>query len=393
MKPLLLADRADVLVLDDQLENLHLLLDVLSPEFNVHPYTDSEALMLYVAKERPVDLILLDVLMPPPDGYEVCRRLRALPQLEDVPIVFLSALDTPDDEERGLALGAIDYISKPFSAPIVQARVRNHVRLSRAMRLVSSQNDLLDRRVAERTAELAQRNAELSQALKRLGRTEDVTIVALSSLAELRDNETGQHVLRTQAYMRALALAVREWCPHLAAALDDATIEMLYKSAPLHDIGKVAIPDHILLKPGRLDADEYAIMKTHAQLGHDAIRQAEQDLQLDESEHSFLRFAREIALCHHEHWDGGGYPQGLAGTAIPLSARLMALADMYDALICKRVYKPGMSHEQAMAMIVAGRGKQFDPDIVDAFEAHHERFHAIARQQRLCAGSSPEEQA
>ncbi|MFM2065925.1 MAG: hypothetical protein RLZZ584_834 [Pseudomonadota bacterium] len=379
MNELLVSDRADVLILDDQPANLHLLLGVLAIGFNVHPFTHGDALLRYVTAGRPVDLIMLEVIMPAPDGYEICRRLRAMPALDDVPIVFISALDSPEDEARGLALGAVDYIGKPVSAPIVLTRVRNHVRHSRALRLIKSLNDRLDHRVAERTAELARKNIELVQAVERLNRTQDAAIVALSSLAELRDSETGQHVRRTQNYLRELALAVRERCPHLAPGLDDATVDLLYKSAPLHDIGKVAIPDHVLLKPGRLDAAELAVMRTHPQLGHDAILMAERDL---DDASSFLRHAREIALGHHEHWNGAGYPHGRAGTDIPLSARLMAVADVYDALISRRVYKPGFSHEQAVAIIAAERGTHFDPDLVDAFLAIQDRFVAVAR--RYC---------
>jgi putative two-component system response regulator len=377
MKPLLINDRADVLVLDDQLANLHLLLDLLAPEFDVHPFTQGEALLAYVRAGRPVDLVLLDVVMPPPDGFEVCARLRDMPEMEDVPIVFLSALDTPEDEARGLALGATDYLSVPYSAAIVLARVRHHMRHGRAMRLVVSQNDQLDRRVAERTAELVHRNAQLQVALEQVTRTQDATIVALSTLAEMRDHDTGRHVQRTRSYVRELALALRAREPALAPLLGDEAIATLYKSAPLHDIGKVAIPDQILNKPGHLDPAERAVMQTHARLGHDALRSAEVALG---GADGFLRCAQEIALAHHEHWDGSGYPQGLAGEAIPLAARLMALADTYDALVSPRVYKAALGPEDTQALIVRERGRRFDPRVVDAFVAVSDRFVAIAQE-------------
>lgn len=375
-KEMLIADKADVLVVDDQLENLQLLVSLLSPQFSVHPFADGEALLRYVEAGRPADLIMLDVLMPPPDGYELCRRLRAIADLAEVPIIFLTGLDSSADEEKGLALGAVDYITKPFSPPIVFTRVRNHVRLGQALRLISYQNDLLDHRVAERTAELARKNVELVSALKRIAAAQDVTISAFSSLAESRDNETGRHIRRTQNYMRALALKLRE-NPRYGDWLDDQMIELIFKSAPLHDIGKVAIPDRILLKPGKLDPDEFEIMKTHTEHGRHAIETAEASL---DNKDSFLCLARDIAYAHHEKWDGSGYPLGIAGEAIPFAARMMAVADVYDALISRRVYKSGMSHDKAVSIILEGRGKHFDPEVVDAFLDIQSEFAEIARQ-------------
>ena len=378
MTEMLISDKADVLVVDDQVENLHLLVSLLSPHYNVHPFVEGQALLRYVAEGKPTDLILLDVVMPGLDGYELCRKLRAIPDLLDVPIVFLTALDSVDDEARGLALGAVDYISKPFSPPIVLARVASHVSLGRALRLIVNQNDMLDHRVAERTAQLAQRNLELQAALKQVATTQDVTIIAFSTLAEARDNETGRHLRRTQNYIRELALELRK-NPLYSAALDDEKIELIFKSAPLHDIGKVAIPDNILLKAGRLDAGEYEIMKTHADQGRRAIEAAEANL--DET-NSFLQLAREIAYGHHEKWDGSGYPNQVAGEAIPLAARLMAVADVYDALISRRVYKASMTHEKAVSIIAEGRGTHFEPAIVDAFFRVERTFSEIASRYR-----------
>jgi len=210
-----------------------------------------------------------------------------------------------------------------------------------------------------------------------LQRTQDVTILSLASLAETRDNETGAHILRTQHYVRALALTLKDH-PKFSAELDDETIELLYKSAPLHDIGKVGIPDHILLKPGKLDDAEFETMKTHTTLGSNALLVAEQGL----GDTSFLRYAREIAQTHHEKWDGSGYPAGLKGDEIPVSGRLMAVADVYDALISKRVYKPAFSHQKAVEIILEGRGSHFDPDIIDSFIAIQDEFLSIANQYR-----------
>ena len=220
-------------------------------------------------------------------------------------------------------------------------------------------NEMVDR-IRERTEEVI--------------RTQDVTILSLASLAEARDNETGAHILRTQRYVRVLAKALQDH-PRFSAYLDDETVELLFKSAPLHDIGKVGIPDNILLKSGAHTDPERDIMKTHAQIGADALAVAERELGVT----SFLRLAGEIALTHHEKWDGGGYPRGLRGDDIPVSGRLMAVADVYDALITKRVYKPAFSHEKAMEILRDGRGGHFDPDVIDAMVAHEDDFQAIAK--------------
>ena len=374
MKPLLVNDRADILVLDDQVESLRLLIGLLEADYTVHPFIRGLDLIDYVQNGRPADLVLLDVVMPAPDGFEVCQLLRAMPQMEQVPIIFMSGLDTPSDEAHGLALGAADYVTKPLTPAILLNRVGHHVQLGRAMRLILTQNELLDQRVAERTSELAQKNAALNAAMHEISKTQDATIVALSSLAEARDNETGMHIRRTQSYVRALAEKLARQ-PRYAETLTPEAIDMMAKSAPLHDIGKVAIPDNILLKPGRLDAEEFEIMKSHALHGRMAIEVAEASMG---GSNTFLRYAHEIAYGHHERWDGMGYPQGLAGEAIPLSARLMALADIYDALISKRVYKEAFTHDTAVQMILAQRGKHLDPDVVDAFATITGEFSAIA---------------
>ncbi len=371
-----ISDKAHVLVLDDQKSNLQLLSELLSPYYHVHPFIEAEALFRYLISGKPADVILLDIVMPEQDGYEVCKLLTKIPEASELPIIFLTALDSHDDEEKGLMYGAADYIAKPFSPNIVLARVRNQANLSRAMRIVQEQNKYLDQRVAERTADLARKNIELLARNEEVTRTQDATVLALCTLSELRDNDTGKHISRTQRYVRELAMALRV-LPQFSPVLDDEMILQLFKSAPLHDIGKVAIPDRILLKPGKLDRDEFEIMKTHAALGNHAIRRAEVALG---STNSFLSTARDIAHCHHEKWDGSGYPCGLSGEDIPLSARIMAVADVYDALTCKRVYKPSMSHEMATDIIREGRGTHFDPVIVDGFLGILDVFEQIARE-------------
>ena len=376
MSYLMVSDKADVLMLDDQPENLHLLTNLLANDFRVHPFSDASKFLAYIEQGKAADLILLDVLMPGRDGYEICRELRKKRNLEHVPIIFLTSLTSAEDESKGLAIGANDYIGKPFSPPIVLTRVKHHVSLGRTLRIIADQNDNLDEMVRKRTAQLERANTELRLKSEEIQKTQDATIIAFSSLAETRDNDTGMHLRRTQHYVRALAHALKNH-PRFTPQLDEIAVDILYKSAPLHDIGKVAIPDNVLLKPGKLTAEEFEVMKSHSAHGRDAIAAAESGMG---EFNSFLSAAREIAYGHHEKWDGSGYPQGLAGEAIPLFARIMAVADVYDALISNRVYKAGMPHAKAVGIILEGRGTHFDPDICDRFLSIHEHFSAIAAQ-------------
>lgn len=354
--------KATILVVDDTPDNLSLMGGLLEDSYRVKVANRGERALRIANSDYPPDLILLDIMMPDMDGYEVCRRLKADPGTRHTPVIFLTAKSGTEDEAYGLALGAVDYITKPISPPIVLARVKTHLALKQAQDFLRDQNAFLDSEVRKRTLEIES--------------IQDATIIALASLAETRDNETGNHIRRTQHYVKALAEKLRAH-PRFKDFLDnDHTIHLLFKSAPLHDIGKVGIPDYILLKPGKFEPHEFEIMKTHTTLGRDAILQAESELG---HEIPFLRYAKEIAYSHQEKWDGSGYPEGLAGEAIPISARLMALADVYDALISRRVYKAGMPHAQAVAIISEGRGRHFDPDIVDAFLNIQHQFQAIAR--------------
>lgn len=354
--------RKTVLVVDDTPENLTLMSGLLKNQYQVKVANGGQRALSIAAADPKPDLILLDVMMPEMDGYEVCRRLKAEPATADIPVVFLTARSDIKDEHQGLALGAVDYISKPISPPIVLARVRNHLELKRAADLLRDQNSFLEAEVRQRTADI--------RAFR------DATIVALASLAETRDTDTGAHIRRTQDYVKLLAEHLRKH-PRFEELLHPDAIELLYRSAPLHDIGKVGVPDSVLLKPGRLTPEEFAIMKTHTTLGHDALAKAEA-VAGSGDEKQFLRVAAEIALTHHERWDGKGYPNGLAGDAIPLAGRLMAIADVYDALISERVYKAAFSHEEAVAEIRKGHGAQFDPDITDAFLSLETEFRRVA---------------
>jgi putative two-component system response regulator len=356
-----------ILIVDDDPANRLILEDLVGMHYVTHARANGRQALEYLMAAEPVDLILMDVMMPEMDGFEACRRIKAESRLRDIPVLFLTSLEGATDEARGLSLGAEDFIHKPFSPAVVLARIRNHLELARGRRRLRDRNVELETLVAERTRDLL---LEKQQVIASQG----ATITALCTLAEMRDNETGNHIRRTQNYVRVLAGRLRDH-PRFGADLDDETIGLLYKSAPLHDIGKVAIPDAILQKPGSLTAEEWVVMKRHADFGRDALAQAEKDL--GESA-GFLRYAREIAFGHHEKWDGSGYPQGLIGESIPLSARLMAVADVYDALISKRVYKPAYPHHEALAIIREGRGGHFDPDIVDGLLSIEVSFRAIA---------------
>lgn len=354
-------DRPCLLVVDDIPDNLNLIGNLLREDYRVRVASHGERALAIARSDTPPDLILLDVMMPGMNGYEVCRRLKEDPRTAKIPVIFLTARSDPGDEMHGLSLGAVDYIAKPISPPIVQARVRNHLAMKHLQDCLHDRNRSLESEVRERVREI--------EAIQ------DITVQTLTSLAETRDSETGNHIRRTQHYVRLLAESLRRH-PHFAAVLDDdRTIDLLFKSAPLHDIGKVGIPDHILLRPGRLSPAEFEVMKSHTTLGRDAILQAERALG---QEIPFLRFAKEIAYGHHEKWDGSGYPQGLAGEAIPISARLMALCDVFDALISRRVYKSALPYDEAIVLILQGKGKHFDPDVVDAFLKLEAQFRAIA---------------
>ncbi len=355
------ASKATVLVIDDSPDNLTLMSGLLKVLYRVK-VADSGAAGLKVARSaQPPDLILLDVMMADMDGYEVCTQLKADLPTSAIPVIFLTARSDTADEEKGLSLGAVDYITKPISPAIFLARVATQLALKASADMLRDQNGYLEQEVARRTRELSI--------------VQDVTILAMTSLGETRDSDTGNHIRRTQNYVKALAQAL---CSHarFSSDLTAQVIDILFKSAPLHDIGKVGIPDRILLKPSKLTFEEFELMKTHTTLGFDAIEQAEKALGF---EVPFLRTAKEITLSHQEKWDGSGYPQGLKGDAIPVSARLMAVADVYDALISRRVYKDPVPHDRAVQIIFQGRGAHFDPDMVDAFIEIQDEFHAIAQ--------------
>ena len=349
-----------ILAVDDTAANIDVVKGVLSDIYFVQAAISGKMALKIVQAKKP-DLILLDIMMPEMDGYEVCKQLKANPATADIPIIFLTAKASSEDETMGLEMGAVDYITKPLSPSILKSRVKTHLELKMAREYLKEQNEILEAKVVKRTQQMEE--------------LQDVTMVAMGSLAESRDPETGNHIRRTQHYVKFLATYLKDH-PRFSHFLTPENITLLYKSAPLHDIGKVGVADHILLKPGELTNEEFEEMKKHTTYGRDAIVAAIGSMK---SVDNFLVFAKEIAYCHQEKWDGSGYPEGLAGEDIPISARLMAIADVYDALISKRVYKPAFSHEIAVAIIQEGKGIHFDPDMVDAFMQTAGDFYAISQ--------------
>ena len=307
--------RPRLLVVDDEPTNLQVLRHVLDKDYRLLFATDGTR-ALQLARQQQPRLVLLDVMMPGMDGYAVCAALKADPATAAIPVIFVTALTDAADETRGFDAGGVDYITKPVSAPVVRARVRTHLSLVR-------------------TEELRETRLQIVQ---RLGRA-----------AEYKDNETGMHVIRMSHFAHRLALA---------AGCGDEWADDLLNAAPMHDVGKIGIPDAVLQKPGPLDAQEWATMRRHPEIGAEII---------GEHPSGVLRLARSVALAHHEKWDGSGYPAGLAGAQIPLEARIVALADVFDALTSVRPYKKAWAPEDAMAHISAQAGQHFDPELARLF--------------------------
>lgn len=330
-----------LLLVDDTPNNIHVLMEALKAEYSILAATSGEKALALATGEQPPELILLDIVMPEMDGYEVCRRLKDDVRTRKIPIIFVTSLADEDDEAYGLSLGAVDYITKPFRPGIVRARVRNHLSLKKY-------GDELERLVEEQVQEIE--DAHLA------------AILALSKLAESRDDDTGKHLERVQRYCRIIAqyLLDNGLFPDI---VDEAFVEAIFQASPLHDIGKVAIRDAILCKPGKLTDEEFALMKTHAIQGANTLFAVAKRY----PNNIFINMGVDIARWHHEKWNGTGYPDGLAGNAIPLAARIMAIADVYDALTSARCYKPPFPHEKSCAIIREGSGQHFDPVLCEAF--------------------------
>ncbi len=354
------AVRPTLMLVDDSPDNLRQLDGLLRGRFTVKAFSHGRQALAFLTELTLPSMVLLDVTMPDIDGYEVCRRIKANPVTEKIPVIFITGKTDHFSERLGMDLGAVDYISRPVEPAILLSRVNAHLVQASVTRTLQISNEYLEYEISRRRRELQEH--------------QDIAIMALATLAETRDTDTGLHIKRTQQYVRALALRLQRH-PKFTRFLTDDTVEILFKTAPLHDIGKIGIPDRILLKPGRLDEEELRVMRQHPYLGYCALQKAQASI---DHPVEFLEVAKTIIYSHHEKWDGSGYPQGLIGENIPIPARLMAVADVYDALICRRVYKSGMSHEQAAEIIYQGRGNHFDPDVVDAFVDSSTQFHSIA---------------
>ena len=333
-------NKPKILIVDDVPENIQVLMNILKDEFIILAATSGKKAIDLVDKNLDIDIILLDIMMPEMDGYEVCQILKKSPSTNHIPIIFITALNEVENEEKGLELGAVDYITKPINASLVQHRVKNHIELKQY-------RDHLEELVKERTKELRQ--------------SKEATIEAIGIVAEKRDAQTGEHIQRVKEYVKLIAqqLATTDKYKNI---LDDELIDILYLTAPLHDIGKVAVRDSILLKEGKLTPEEFEEMKLHTLIGEDTLNIVQKHLS-----GSMITIAKEIAVAHHENWDGSGYPRALKGEDIPLSARILTIADVYDAMITKRIYKNAIPRDEVLAAIKEYSGNKFDPEIVDAF--------------------------
>lgn len=347
-----ITEKPVILAVDDDATNLRFLEEILQENYRPYLAPSGERAIKFLQKRIP-DLILLDVEMPDMSGYEVIREIKQNPEWKDIPIIFLTGLEGRDNEKEALALGAVDYILKPISAEIVKARAGLHVELELYRKG-------LEQMVEKRTSQLH--------------RTQDVILDILANMTSVRDSETGAHIKRTTYYVQELVENLRS-LNHPDYQIPDLYAENIIKSAKLHDIGKVAVPDHVLLKPARLTEMEFEMIKQHTTYGAEILESAIAELK---EESYFLNVAKEIVESHHEKWNGSGYPNGLKGTDIPLSGRIMAIADVYDALISNRPYKSGFSHETAIEIILKDAGTHFDPTLIDLSRKSLDKFEEIA---------------
>lgn len=349
-----------ILIVDDTKFNIKILVEILSDDYELSVAMDGKSALESMEEVVP-DIVLLDIMMPVMDGFEVCSKMKEDKNLKDIPVIFLSAMTDINSKAKAFEIGAIDYITKPFEVQEIKARVKTHLSLKLAQNELAMQNEILNMKVEERTREII--------------RTQEATLETIANLAEYRDPETGGHINRTKGYIKVLAERLKEH-PKYKDIIDDTIISSYYKASPLHDIGKIGIRDEVLLKPGKLTPIEFEEMKQHSVIGYNTLKMAANQL----GDNSFLTYAMEVALHHHEKWDGTGYPDGLKGEEIPLSCRLMAIADVYDALISKRIYKPAFSHKKSISIILEESGTHFDPELIEILKEIHEEFRKIAIQ-------------
>ncbi|MBX7255191.1 MAG: two-component system response regulator [Candidatus Hydrogenedentes bacterium] len=351
-----------LLIVDDIPGNIELMRRLLAPKgYEVREATGGKVALEMVGIDPP-DVILLDLIMPDMNGFEVCERLKRDLATRHIPVIIVTGMAEHEANIRALEAGADDFLTRPIDPVLLEARIRSSVKskalqdqIMRYQRRLEDDNVALEERVRERTTQLE--------------RTQQVTVFSLARLAESRDPETGEHLDRMRRYVREIAIELGNRAKY-ESIVDSGFIETLYYSSPLHDIGKVGVPDAILLKPGKLTHDEFDIMKTHTLIGGDTLKAADTEA----GGNSFLTMGRDIAYFHHEKWDGGGYPFGLKGEDIPLPARILALGDAYDALTSRRPYKEPFTHEMSKDIIVKASGTHFDPEIVDAFLARENKF-------------------
>lgn len=337
-----------IMIVDDTPLNLMILEEILGRQgYRVSAFTRGDMALKAVTENSP-DLILLDIMMPEMSGFEVCRLLKQDNKLREIPVIFISALDDTASKVNAFSEGGVDYITKPFNDDEVRARVGTHLKLRRTQLELEQYSHHLEDMVKVKVKEIL--NSQMA------------TLVAISNLAELRDDKTGQHIDRTRILCRKLAQKLKD-APKYSDRITESFVENIYYAAPLHDIGKIGIPDKILLKPGKLTPEEFEIMKIHSTIGMATLKRV-----LDMyPQNGFIEMGVALTRSHHEKWNGEGYPDGIAGEAIPLSARIMALVDVYDALRSERPYKKALTHEESVTIILEGAGQQFDPDIVEAF--------------------------
>ncbi|MBU3126338.1 response regulator [Clostridium tagluense] len=345
-----------ILIVDDSPETIEVLCSAL-PEYYKREFALSgeKAIKLLEISEELPDLILLDVMMPGMDGYEVCKNLKKDERFKEIPVIYLSALTDTRDKVKAFEQGGVDFIEKPFQFEEVRARVDTHLRLSYLQRELEAHNSNLKQMVEEKVKEISE--------------SQIATIFAMAKLAESRDNDTGEHLKRIQTFCGIIAEKL-SLHPKYKEQINSEFIDILQKASPLHDIGKVGIKDVILLKQGKLTVEEFEEMKQHTSIGANTLEEVFQKY----PGNYFIKIGIEIAKSHHEKWDGSGYPEGLCGDEIPLSARIMALVDVYDALRSKRVYKEAYSKEKTREIIIRGSGKHFDSLIVEAFLEFEEEF-------------------